>query len=131
MSRAIAALSGAVKAHDQERAGTAAIDVAQAALDLQLRYRPPAEIDLARFELWARQLTVDARVRDLGGVSGDLATMEWTLDRFRNTLADVDLTRIYSDVLALREAVIDKDLAAAGETAAKLRVSLARLEPAS
>ena len=45
----------------RERAGTAAIDVAQSTLDLELRYRPPAEIDLARFDLWTAR---SSRSRD-------------------------------------------------------------------
>ncbi len=121
MARAVASLSRTVAAHDRESASTAAIDVSQAALDLQLRYTPPAEIDHARFDQWTRQLIVDAEARDLGGVSGDLATIEWTLDRFRDTLGGAELTGIYTQLLALRDAVNNKDLAAAGKDAAKLQ----------
>ena len=44
--------------------------------------RPALKVDLARFELWARQVIVDASAADLGGVTGDLATMEWIRERF-------------------------------------------------
>jgi hypothetical protein len=124
MRRAIGALSGATQARDPERAGTAAIDVAQAALDLELQYRPPAAIDLARFELWTRQLTVDAGANNLGGVTGDLATMEWTRDRFAQNIDPTDLTRINASILTLRDSVLNKDLRAAGTEAASLDKAL-------
>jgi hypothetical protein len=125
MSRAVAALAAAIDARDRARAGTAAIDVAQSALDLKLRYRPPAEIDLARFELWTRQILVDALAGDLVGVRGDLATLEWIRDRFREILASADLTRIDARLLTLREAVVDEDLGAATAEAQRLRGTLA------
>ncbi|MBA3370456.1 MAG: hypothetical protein H0T96_03265, partial [Thermoleophilaceae bacterium] len=53
--------SSAIDKRDRPRAGTAAIDVAQSALDLELRYRPPAEIDLGRFD----------RIKDLDRPGGD------------------------------------------------------------
>jgi hypothetical protein len=131
MNRAIDALSSAVAARDQERAGTAAIDVAQAGLDLELRYRPPAEIDLARFEQWNRQLIVDARAGKLGAARGDLVTMEWTRDRFADTIAGADRTRIDTDLLALGDEVQNEDLAALSSDAASLRDTLAGLKTVS
>jgi len=60
MDRALKALNAAIAGRDKTRAGTAAVDVAQSALDLELRYRPPSEIDLGRFEL-ANQVLVECR----------------------------------------------------------------------
>jgi hypothetical protein len=131
MNRAIDALSSAVVARNQERAGTAAIDVAQAALDLELRYRPPTEIDLARFEQWTRQLIVDAGVGKLGAVRGDLVTLEWTRDRFADTIDAADRTRIDTHLLALQDGVDSKDFAALSSEAASLRNTLAGLRTAS
>jgi hypothetical protein len=125
INRAIDALSSAVAAHDQERAGTAAIDVAQAALDLELRYQPPTEIDLARFEQWTRQLIVDAGAGRLGAVRGDLVTLEWTRDRFADTIDGADRTRIDTDLLALQDGVDSKDFAALSSDAASLRDTVA------
>src|SRR5215207_8350489 len=51
MTDALAALARAVDARGAAQAQQAAIDAAQWSLDLQLRHRPPAEIDLARFDL--------------------------------------------------------------------------------
>ncbi len=131
MDRAIAALSAAVGARDQGRAGTAAIDVAQAGFDLKLRYLPPTEIDLARFEQWNRQLIVDARAGKLGAARGDLVTMEWTRDRFADAIKGVDRTRIDTTLLKLSEDVQAKDLAAVSADAAKLRHTLDGVQIAS
>jgi hypothetical protein len=131
MARAQLELSRAIDKRDVAQAGTAAIDVAQSALDLELRYLPPPEIDLARFELWARQILVDASAHDLGGITGDVATLEWIRDRFAHNLDPADLTRIDAHLLELQGAVADKDLAAARDEAAALRDTLAGLMPSS
>ena len=113
MDQALASLDRALRARDRLGAGTAAIDVAQAALDLELRYRPVATVDRERFGLWARQVVVDADAGQLGGVRGDLATMELVRDRFAGGLDGVDRARINASLLALRDAVENKDLPAA------------------
>jgi hypothetical protein len=59
----------------------AALDVGRAALDLELRYRPPAEVNLARFDLWTRQLQADVASGDRGSALGDVATLGWIRDR--------------------------------------------------
>jgi len=116
MDRALKTLGGAIDAHDQEQAGNAAIDVSQSTLDLELRYRPQTEIDLARFELWARQILLHGAAGDMGGVNGDVATLDWVRDRFAHTVEPADMTRIDTHLEVLREAVVDADLkAAAGE----------------
>jgi hypothetical protein len=127
MTRALEELPRTIENRDRTGAGTAAIDVAQSALDLELRYRPPTEIDLARFELWARQIIVDASANDIGGITGDVATMEWTRDRFTHILDPADVTRINAHLLELQGSVADKDPAAARDEAASLRNSIAEL----
>jgi hypothetical protein len=103
MTTAIAGLGKAANARDEYKAATAAIDVAQAAVDIELRYRPPDEIDLARFELWARQTVVDTAAKRLGASAA-------------------------TSLLALREAEVDKDLAAVREAAARVSATAASLE---
>ncbi len=120
MDRALKTLGAAIGAHDRGRAGTAAIDVAQSTLDLELRYRPPAEIDLARFELWARQVLVHGAAGDMGGVNGDVATLDWVRDRFAHTIEPADITRINAHLEVLREAVVDVDRQAAVDEAPRL-----------
>ncbi len=120
MDRALRNLGAAIGAQDRARAGTAAIDVAQSTLDLELRYRPPAEIDRARFELWARQILVDGAAGDMGGVNGDVATLDWVRDRFADTIDAADMTRIDTHLEVLREAVVDVDPKAAVDEAPRL-----------
>ena len=127
LSRALESLTRAVNTRDRARAGTAAIDVAQSALDLELRHRRPAEIDRARFELWARQILVDAAAGDLPDVVGDVATLEWIRDRFARDVDRVGLTRIDKHLLELRNAVNDEDLRGLAVDAARLRSTLAKL----
>jgi hypothetical protein len=127
MERAFDALGSGIEDRDVMHASTAAIDVAQSALDLELRYRPPAEVDLARFLLWTRQLAVDASVRNLGGVTGDVATLEWIRDRVAATLDPIDLTRIDAHLLVLSESVADRDMGLAGHEAERLGESIRSL----
>ena len=62
-------------------AATAALDVAAAALDLELQYRPQPTLDRARFRLEMRRMLLDAGAGDAAGVRGDLATLRWIGDR--------------------------------------------------
>ncbi|MGI9080821.1 MAG: hypothetical protein ACR2FZ_00880, partial [Thermoleophilaceae bacterium] len=123
MNRALKALSASIAKRDKTRAGTAAIDVAQSALDLELRYRQPSEIDLGRFELWANQVLVDAAAGDVGGVRGDVTTLEWIRDRFARTIDAADLTAIDAHLVALRETVANEteDLKTAAAEGRELR----------
>ncbi len=120
MDRALTTLGAAIDTHDRDAAGTAAIDVAQSTLDLELRYRPQTEIDLARFELWARQVQVHGTAGDMGGVNGDVLTMDWVRDRFAHTVEPADMTRIDTHLEVLREAVVDVDIKAAVDEAPRL-----------
>jgi hypothetical protein len=125
MDRALADLAAAIDARDPALAGTAAIDVAQSATDLQLRYRPVADIDRARFELWARQVVVDAADGDLDGMRGDVTTLEFIRDRFVHTLDQPDVIAIDVHLIELRNIVTDGDPAAGEEEAEDLRETLA------
>src|SRR5215203_3708695 len=128
MTDALAALARAVDARDAAQAQQAAIDAAQWGLDLQLRYRPPAEIDLARFDLWAAQLTLDASAGDAGAVGGDVFTIGYIRDRVLSTLDGADVVRVDTEVQKLQVAAADDDLAAATDAAERLRDTLGRLQ---
>jgi hypothetical protein len=123
MNRAIRALRASIAKRAPARAGSAAIDVGQSTLDLQLRYRPPARIDLGRFRLWAEQALVDVAAGDVGGVRGDVTTMEWIRDRFATQLSPANLTVVDAHLARLRESVADgnRDLKAARAEALRLR----------
>jgi hypothetical protein len=128
MTDALAALAGAVDARDAAQTRQAAIDAAQWSLDLQLRYQPPAEIDLARFDLWTAQLVVDAAAGDAAAVNGDLFALDYVRDRILHTLDGPDVTRINIQLEELQGAVGDEDLAAATDAAERLRDTLGQLQ---
>jgi hypothetical protein len=121
------ALTKAVEARDSAGTSQAAIDVARANLDLQLRYRAPAEIDAARFELWTQQLRVDAAAEDLAGVTGDVAVLEWLRDRFAHKLGPVGQRELDTRLRDLRAAADAKNLPAAADHAARLGAQIRSL----
>jgi hypothetical protein len=126
MREALERLTRTVRSHRAAPASQAAIDVWQSALDLELRHRPPAEIDAARFELWAQQLIVDAASKDLAGVTGDVAVLEWIRDRFAGTLDASTRGDLDSRLRALRSASDARNLPAAADHAARVAEILRR-----
>jgi hypothetical protein len=116
----LGSLTAAVRARNSGRVAQEAIDVAQSALDLELRYRPPAEIDAERFHLWTQQLRVHAAAGDAGGVAGAVAVLEWIRDRIARTLDPAGRVEIDSRLRALRAASDARNLPAAADHAARL-----------
>jgi hypothetical protein len=76
LNDALDALHEAIDTEDADGARQAAIDVAHAALDLQLQYREPSDVDEARIALWLRQVKLDRDADDTANVAGDVATIE-------------------------------------------------------
>jgi hypothetical protein len=72
-------------------------------LDLQLRYLAPAETDLARFDVWARGVLVDAASGDMSGVSGDLTRIDAHLEALRTTVDNEDLAAATDEAQHLRD----------------------------
>jgi hypothetical protein len=124
MTDALAALGRAVRARDPIESRLAAIAVAVAGLDLQLRYRPPAEIDLARLDLQAAMLIVDATAGDIAAVRSDVANLDWIRDRIAHSLDAADLSRVDTELVELIAATGDRDLPAVREHAIALRNAL-------
>jgi hypothetical protein len=124
LSDALSALTSAVKERRLARIAQAAIDVEQSALDLELRFRAPAAIDAARFELWTQQLRVDAAAKDLPGVTGDVATLEWIRDRFADSLDSSRRRDLNAGLRGLRAATDAENLPAAADHAARLASQL-------
>jgi hypothetical protein len=138
LSKAMDRLSTAAGARNASAAGQAAIDVAQSGLDLQLRHRPVAEVDLARFDLWLAQLQLDAARGDQAAVNGDFFTLDYIRDRIQHTLQGPDLTSLNAELEALYEAVsalpdahspqaIRRDLGTVADAARQLRETVARI----
>ena len=120
-SDAIGALIAAVEARAGIRARQAALDVRQGSLDLELRYRPVAEIDLARFDLWAARLQVDAAAGNEASVNGDVFALDYIRDRIQHALKNSDRTRLNTGLEELYAAVSNGDLDAAAAAAGRLR----------
>ena len=129
MREALHALATGVGARDSRKGAQAALDVANASLDLQLRYRPPVQINLARFELWTRQLLVDAAARNAAGIHGDVTTLAWIRDRI--ALDSADGNGIDDQLRYLRSVADAKEFEVAMVQAARLRGTLAGLKPTS
>ena len=132
MDRALAALAGdglvpAVDDRNGEGAANAALDVAIAALDLELQFRPATDVDRQRFEVWARQLVIDATRLEAnpGFVAADVTTLEWILPRFGDTLDEATRADLEALLDHLRTAADDENVTLAAELGAELVESIA------
>jgi hypothetical protein len=132
MSRALDALAGdalapAVDEHNDEGAREAAIDVGLAARDLELQYRPVNEVDLARFDLWSRQLLVDSGSveADPGHIAGDVAALTRVWDRIAHTVDRSVRRDIEAQLRTLEQAAKKENVAKAADAAKQLRDTLA------
>jgi hypothetical protein len=131
VNAALGRLDDDVRAHDGATAGQAALDVALSSLDLQLRHRPPAEIDLARFDLWLARMTLDATAGNAAAVNGDFFALDYIRDRILHALGSADVTEINLALEELGAPVADGALDAVAEGARQLRVALAGMQVAS
>jgi hypothetical protein len=131
MVDAIDVLAAAVDANEPLPARTAAIAVARLGLDLELRHRDAAGVDVDRFALWLEQLAVDVIAGDEAALLGDITAMEWTRDRFADALGEADLAAIEASLVGMRAAVEIGDLSAPGDLAAALGRLVATMLPAT
>jgi hypothetical protein len=127
VNNALESVNRAVRARRARQGSLAALDAAQASLDLQLRYRPAVEVNVSRFDLWARQLQVDAAAGDSGAVTGDVATLGWIRDRI--PLASSDANRVDDLLRYLGEAAQAEQLTPAADAAARLDETIGGLQP--
>lgn len=114
-------LDAAIAARDVRASQDAAIETSRLAFDLQLRYRPVSEIDLARLDLWAAQLLADAAANDADGVSADAFAMDYVRDRLLTALDEQQLQRVHTELGTIQVAVIDQDIDKAAAAARRLR----------
>ena len=130
LGEALTSLTGAIEKRSMVKARQAAIETARWSFDLQLRYRPVIEINLARFDLWAAQVLVDAAAKDAASVNGDMFTLTLIRDRLLATL-DQDTIQSLNVALAdLISASADEEFEAASAAAIKLREIVAGVKPA-
>jgi hypothetical protein len=127
-TRDVNALAAAVAARKPAPAHQAALRVAQDGLDLKLPYQPVVTTDLARLDLWARQLGIDLAARDAGAVGGDVTILGWIRDRVRHAVDPAAAMRLDGDLRRLQVAAEHRDLTAAARIAPGLLATVAALQ---
>ena len=125
MKADVESLTSATADGDWPAAQSAALRIAQNEIDLRLLYDTVIDVDLARLELWARQLPVDVAAEDSGAVLADIAALERVWERSRPGVEapgamDAAMTE-------LRRSADDKDLPAVGRVAMTLNQAIADL----
>lgn len=126
LTSSLAALDASVQAEKVRPSAQAALDLAQSALDLELRFRPRVEIDLERFRLHAQQLRVHAAAKDAGGVAGEVALLGWIRDRVVGALPAAGLSELDAGLREMRGASDAGNLPATADHAARLAAWLLR-----
>lgn len=127
MDTALTALTQAVSAQNAGAARQAAVDVEQVGLDLQLRHRVPAVVDLDRMATFARQLLVDADADAAGAVKGDALSLGYVRDRIVHTLTMAARNAINGHITNLNTAAAAENLEAAATETESLLATLAGL----
>jgi hypothetical protein len=120
MTEKIDALEDAVAACDADGARRAALEVMLSAHDLQLRHRPVPSIDLARLQIRACVLVLDAEDEDAGAALGDVVVLEWTRDRIAHTLGAENARRLNRRLSAIRTEIERDHLGAASRIAERI-----------
>ncbi|MGH7753778.1 MAG: hypothetical protein ACREN5_13275, partial [Gemmatimonadales bacterium] len=113
-------LKAAIAGKKFNKAEQRLVDVAQSAVDLQARYLPPGDIEVARFHLHTQQLRVDAAADNLAGVTGEVAALEWIRDRLKGVLNPADQSEIDNGLRDLRNAADSENLVTAADHATRL-----------
>jgi hypothetical protein len=99
-----------IDALSSEDAHSAALRIAQNEIDLRLLYEPVVDVDLARLELWTRQLPIDVAADDAGLATADVTALERVWERTRDGVDPAaPVGRVLQD---LRMAADAEDLAA-------------------
>lgn len=115
MQADIDALNGALGEQNAAAAQSAALRIAQNELDLRLLYQPVIDVDLARLELWTRQLPLDVAAGDEGLVLANVAALERVWERTRHGVDPV--APVDTALKDLRKGADAEDLAAVGHAA--------------
>ena len=83
-------------------------------------------VEVDRFLLHTQQLRVHAAAKDLGGVTGEVAVLEWIRFRLAPTLDKARLAVLDADLRALRGAASAGNASAAADLAAQAGARLRR-----
>lgn len=126
---ALKSLTAAVEKRNAGKSRAAAIETARWAFDLQMRHRPIAEVNLARFDLWAAQVLVDAAADQAASVNWDMFTLTLIRDRLIGALDADTMQSLNIQLGELMTASADKEMDAASEAATKMREIIAGVKP--
>ena len=118
------AVDDVAHADSPREARQAAINLALRALDQQLRYREPAEVDLDRVALWCDQLRLDAAAPDTANVSGDVFTLFYLRDRVASSLTPAQTSAYNHQLGTLQVAAPEHHLGQAVRAARALHDTL-------
>jgi hypothetical protein len=127
MNDAMVILVAAINARQPAEARQAALNVAQANLDLEFQYRPITDIELSRSQLWTRQLVLDAALKNYSAIKGDVTTLEWLWQRFEHTLEASKAKSVTAQLAKLRSAANAGDIATTTKAVMALQNMLAEL----
>jgi hypothetical protein len=116
------ALNIAAGGQDWEALHSAALRIAQNDLDLRLLYEPVIDVDLARLQLWTRQLPIDVADGDLGLVLANVAALERVWERTRHGVEPAapmdaalqELQKVGDDMAAVERATVALNQAVGG-----------------
>ena len=86
--RSISTRSKAPGEGEWRAAESAALRIAQNEQDLRLLYQPVVDVDLARTDLWTRQLPVDVKADDPGLVLSAVAALDRVWERTKPAVED-------------------------------------------
>ncbi|MGI5375188.1 hypothetical protein ACQEV2_13250 [Streptomyces sp. CA-251387] len=125
MTRDLDTLDEAVGAKDEEETLGSALRVAQNTSDLRLRYEPVRTVDVTRFDMWARQLGIDAAAGAEGAVAGDVTSLELVWERLKAEVPEARAAAVTADLREAREAADRGDMAAAERVAQGLAEAIA------
>jgi hypothetical protein len=120
VDKAMKRLAAAVRSRESAAVRQTSIGIGQSILDLELRYQPASEVDLARFRLWTTQLLEDMAAKDAAAISGDQFTLDYIRDRVFHSLDAARRTRLDVALEELNTAIGDDKLTAAASIAREL-----------
>jgi hypothetical protein len=130
LDESVERLSTAVADGDDAAASQAAIDVGRLGLDLGLRYRDQAGIEIRRFDLWLAQAQLDAAAEDAARLNADYFALDYVRERFVSDIGADQSAALNLGMEELLGAIGDEDFEGVAEIVGEMRAAAAELSPA-
>ena len=129
LDEAVERLSTAVADGDDAAASQAAIDIGRLGLDLALRYREPAGVEIGRFDVWLAQVQLDAAAEDAALLNGDYFALDYVRERFVSDIGAEQSAALNLGMEELIGAIAEEDFKGVAEISADLRATLEEITP--